>query len=218
MDYNLNKIDPDKGGNYQTYSNEGLLEAYFEAVPHSIGVRPGLVDYILKTIDISRFADLDYQQLKELMLDDNQIASILTIIELTKRSLKSNLKSMMVTSSNQLARKLQGELGAEKQEVLKAIYLDNSNRIIEEREIFRGSSNKSLATPKEILHYACKNMAASVILAHNHPSGSVRPSQTDDVTTRNIKNACDALEIVLLDHIIVSKDSYYSYREETNVL
>lgn len=121
-------------------------------------------------------------------------------------------------SSERLAKKMMMELGDKKQEHLVAIYLDTQNRIIEQKTIFIGTVRRSIAEPREILYYACKNMATSVIIVHNHPSGSPAPSENDLNFTEKIKRSCDTIGIVCLDHIIVGKNDYYSFREETDVL
>ncbi len=110
------------------------------------------------------------------------------------------------------------ELSDQKQEHLVAIYLDTQNRIIEQRTIFIGSVRRSIAEPREILYYACKNMATSVIIVHNHPSGSPEPSENDLRFTEKIKRSCEDIGLICLDHIIVGKYQYYSFREETDVL
>ncbi|MDU8952966.1 MAG: JAB domain-containing protein, partial [Streptococcus sp.] len=66
----------------------------------------------------------------------------------------------------------------------------------------------------EILHYACHLMATSLIVVHNHPSGEAYPSRNDIDFTQKIKRSCDDLGICLLDHLIVGKSTYYSFREE----
>ncbi len=63
-----------------------------------------------------------------------------------------------------------------------------------------------------------KHMATSIILVHNHPSGIIHPSKNDDGVTQQMIEACNCLGIVFLDHLIVSTDDYYSYREETDLL
>ena len=110
------------------------------------------------------------------------------------------------------------ELGHKKQEHLVALYLNTQNQIIHQQTIFIGSATRSIAEPREILHYAIKHMATSLILVHNHPSGAVAPSRNDDHVTKLVKEACDLMGIVLLDHLIVSHSSYFSYREKTDLI
>ena len=95
-----------------------------------------------------------------------------------------------------------------------AIYLDTQNRIIQQKTVFIGGVRRSIAEPREILHYACHLMATSLIVVHNHPSGEAYPSRNDIDFTQKIKRSCDDLGICLLDHLIVGKSSYYSFREE----
>ena len=114
--------------------------------------------------------------------------------------------------------KMQQELGHKKQEHLVALYLNTQNQIIHQQTIFIGSATRSIAEPREILHYAIKHMATSLILVHNHPSGAVAPSRNDDHVTKLVKEACDLMGIVLLDHLIVSHSSYFSYREKTDLI
>ena len=88
------------------------------------------------------------------------------------------------------------------------------NQIIHQQTILSVLPLRSIAEPREILHYAIKHMATSLILVHNHPSGAVAPSRNDDHVTKLVKEACDLMGIVLLDHLIVSHSSYFSYREK----
>ena len=120
--------------------------------------------------------------------------------------------------SQKLAQKMQQELGDMRQECLVAIYLNSQNQILHQQTIFMGTVSRSIAEPREILHYALKHLATSIILVHNHPSGPVVPSRNDDEVTQHMKEACEMMGLVLLDHLIVSKSNYYSYREETDMI
>ena len=141
------------------------------------------------------------------------------MIELGHRIHKhETLEMESILSSQKLAKKMQQELGHKKQEHLVALYLNTQNQIIHQQTIFIGSATRSIAEPREILHYAIKHMATSLILVHNHPSGAVAPSRNDDHVTKLVKEACDLMGIVLLDHLIVSQSSYFSYREKTDLI
>ena len=141
------------------------------------------------------------------------------MIELGHRIHKhETLEMESILSSQKLAKKMQQELGHKKQEHLVALYLNTQNQIIHQQTIFIGSATRSIAEPREILHYAIKHMATSLILVHNHPSGAVAPSRNDDHVTKLVKEACDLMGIVLLDHLIVSHSNYFSYREKTDLI
>lgn len=176
---------------------------------------------ILKHIDtLADFQHLSLQELQKIKgIGYVKSIEIKAMIELAKRISKAEyVQKERIMSSERLARKMMLELSDQKQEHLVAIYLDTQNRIIEQRTIFIGSVRRSISEPREILYYACKNMATSVIIIHNHPSGSPAPSENDLRFTEKMKRACDDIGIVCLDHIIVGKYQYYSFREETDVL
>lgn len=165
--------------------------------------------------------------LKELSIEELQALTgigrvkaieIKAMIELGKRINQSAfLLEEQILGSEKLGKRMMEELGDKKQEHLVALYLNTQNQIISQRTIFIGSVNRSIAEPREILHYAVKCMATSVIIVHNHPSGSVQPSKNDLTFTKALKKSCDTLGLVLLDHLIVSDQDYYSFREESEL-
>ncbi|WP_286783122.1 DNA repair protein RadC [Streptococcus sp. UBA4344] len=176
---------------------------------------------ILKHIEsLADFQHLSLQELQKIKgIGYVKSIEIKAMIELAKRISKAEyIQKERIMSSERLARKMMLELSDHKQEHLVAIYLDSQNRIIEQRTIFIGSVRRSIAEPREILYYACKNMAISIIIVHNHPSGSPSPSENDLRFTEKMKRACEDIGLIFLDHIIVGKYQYYSFREETDVL
>ncbi len=94
------------------------------------------------------------------------------------------------------------------------LFLRRSGGVISAEPISSGGSAATYVEPKMIVKKALDNLAASVILAHNHPSGNLAPSAQDDALTRKIKSACSLLEINVLDHIIVTSTGFYSYADE----
>lgn len=176
---------------------------------------------ILKNLDsLADFQHLSLQELQQINgIGYVKSIEIKAMIELAKRISKAEyVQKERIMSSERLARKMMLELSDQKQEHLVAIYLDTQNRIIEQRTIFIGSVRRSIAEPREILYYACKNMATSVIIVHNHPSGSPEPSENDLQFTQKMKRSCEDIGIICLDHIVIGKYQYYSFREETDVL
>lgn len=180
-----------------------------------------VANQILKNLDnLADFPHLSLQELQQINgIGYVKSIEIKAMIELAKRISKAEyVQKERIMSSERLARKMMLELSDQKQEHLVAIYLDTQNRIIEQRTIFIGSVRRSIAEPREILYYACKNMATSVIIVHNHPSGSPEPSENDLQFTQKMKRACEDIGIICLDHIVIGKYQYYSFREETDVL
>lgn len=173
--------------------------------------------------NLSSLTDLKKMTLQELQslsgIGRVKAIELQAMIELGHRIHKhETLEMESILSSQKLAKKMQQELGDKKQEHLVALYLNTQNQIIHQQTIFIGSVTRSIAEPREILHYAIKHMATSLILVHNHPSGAVAPSQNDDHVTKLVKEACELMGIVLLDHLIVSHSNYFSYREKTDLI
>lgn len=204
---------------------EGLSNQELLAILLRTGTRQASVFEIAQKIlsNLSSLTDLKKMTLQELQslsgIGRVKAIELQAMIELGHRIHKhENLEMESILSSQKLAKKMQQELGDKKQEHLVALYLNTQNQIIHQQTIFIGSATRSIAEPREILHYAIKHMATSLILVHNHPSGAVAPSRNDDHVTKLVKDTCDLMGIVLLDHLIVSHSSYFSYREKTDLI
>ena len=204
----------------EALSNQELL-----AILLRTGTRQASVFEIAQKVlsNLSSLTDLKKMTLQEMQslsgIGRVKAIELQAMIELGHRIHKyETLEMESILSSQKLAKKMQQELGHKKQEHLVALYLNTQNQIIHQQTIFIGSATRSIAEPREILHYAIKHMATSLILVHNHPSGAVAPSRNDDHVTKLVKDACDLMGIVLLDHLIVSHSSYFSYREKTDLI
>ncbi len=162
----------------------------------------------------SRIDTVSVPEFMELGLEEQEAVALVSMAEVLKRSLvkKSELES--VFSSQYLGKKLIDQIGHKEQEHLMAIYLNNQNQIVDERVISIGTKNRSIASPSDILRYAVRCNATSIVVAHNHPSGSVEPSGNDRDFTRALMDCCKLFDIVLLDHVVVGRDNYYSFREK----
>jgi DNA repair protein RadC len=100
------------------------------------------------------------------------------------------------------------------QECFVCINLNGGNRVISSRVVTIGLVDQALVHPREVFSEAVKESAAKVIVAHNHPAGVLSPSEEDIQITKNLLNASQILGIAFLDHIIVTDEDYYSFREE----
>ncbi|MBW8003188.1 MAG: JAB domain-containing protein [Planctomycetes bacterium] len=101
-----------------------------------------------------------------------------------------------------------------KQEHFLAITLNTAYAVIKTHVISKGIVDKTIIHAREIFRAAIKDNATAVLLAHNHPSGKLDPSHEDRVITQNLKGTGKLLGIHVLDHIILTKDSYYSFLED----
>ena len=137
-------------------------------------------------------------------------AQILSALEFSKRILlKTHTK---IEKNEDIVNELK-EYSDKKQEYFIAIYLDGADRIIEKRVITIGILDKTIIHPREVFAPAIELRAASVIIAHNHPSGNPSPSRYDIILTDRLKESAEILGIDLIEHMIISKEGYYSFNE-----
>ena len=101
-----------------------------------------------------------------------------------------------------------------RKEVFKTIYLNNQNQVIETEDLFEGTVNSSAVSPREVVEGALKHNVASLLFAHNHPSGNPAPSQPDKDLTRDLVYTGSIMRIRVLDHIIIGDNTFYSFASE----
>ena len=118
-----------------------------------------------------------------------------------------------LASPEAVADYLISELGGEKTEKFYAVLLNSGNKVVECLEIEKGTVNKSVVFPRKVAQAALRYNASAVIIAHNHPGGTLKPSQNDIDATVSVKNALHAVDVSLLDHIIVAGKNYLSFKE-----
>ena len=102
-------------------------------------------------------------------------------------------------------------------EEFKMLFLDSRNQLIAVETFKVGTVNRSVVYPRKVVERALYNHAVGVIIAHNHPSGALQPSQDDRGITKVIKEALKTVDIALLDHIIIGNNDYYSFRNNENI-
>lgn len=101
-----------------------------------------------------------------------------------------------------------------KKEVFKVIYLNSQNQIIDTADLFEGTVDSSVISPREVMEGAIKHNAVSLIFVHNHPSGNPEPSGNDKEVTRDLIYAGSIMRIRVLDHIIIGENRYFSFAGE----
>ncbi len=169
---------------------------------------------------LDNFRKASISELKEISgIGQTKAIELRAMIELGKIIQTTTRKRYgQVLSSKEYGMSLAFEMQNFEQEHLTATYLDGQNQIIEKKTIFIGAVNHATASPREILYHAVKNLSVGLLVAHNHPSGNLQPSQADKIFTKKIKNACDNIGINFIDHIIVGAGNYYSFRERDSNL
>lgn len=136
------------------------------------------------------------------------------IVKVKQVVMKRPIEYQMEITSTHLAAQIGiAEIGDEAQEVLLLVVLDSQNGINAIHRVFQGGLNSSVAHPREIFRSALLNNGARILVFHNHPSGNLKPSQADLFFTDRIADAGEILGIELLDHIIVSNNNWYSFKE-----
>ena len=118
-----------------------------------------------------------------------------------------------MSSPDEVRRYLQLRLFALQHEVFMLLMLDTRNRLIEARELFRGTLSQTVVYPREVVKAALLTNAAAVILAHNHPSGCAEPSTADRMLTDALKRALGTVDVPVLDHLIIAGQKTYSFAE-----
>jgi DNA repair protein RadC len=137
---------------------------------------------------------------------------IVACFELGKRLLKEKPAALYLKPED-IWEKLK-DYREHKKEHFIIFYLDSRNREIKNEVVSVGSLNANLVHPREVFEPAVKNLAAQVILAHNHPSGDPEPSEDDLALNKRLAEAGKILGIEVIDHIIIAKSGYLSFKEK----
>lgn len=167
---------------------------------------------IFKIYPISELSKINYQNLKKFKgIGFIQASKIIAAFELAKRALQNQALTKINTPEKvfQLGR----DFSLKKQEYTIAIYLNGRQELIKKKIISMGTANHTLLAAREVFAPALMLPANFVILVHNHPSGLMSPSQNDLDSTQKLQKAAQFLGIEFIDHLIVGKKGYFSFKE-----
>lgn len=140
--------------------------------------------------------------------------SILTCLELSKRIKWQNKdESIQIKESQDVFDNFQHLFIDCEQEIFYTLFLNSKNEVINKKKLFIGTVNQSFVHPRDIFKEAILNNAVKIICIHNHPTGNVMPSMADEVFTKKIKQVGDLIGIILIDHVIIGYDKYFSFLE-----
>lgn len=141
--------------------------------------------------------------------------TIVAAMELGRRRRAGEaLDRQKITSSNTVFEFVQPLIGELPHEEFWILYLNNSNKIIKSVQLSKGGITGTLVDVRLVFKEALQLGAVGVILAHNHPSGALKPSHADIQLTKKLKHAGESLDIKVLDHLIVTENSYFSFADE----
>jgi DNA repair protein RadC len=148
-------------------------------------------------------------------LGEAKAAGLLATLEIARRLSHAEVKRRdPLTCPRTVARYLFQRYGNKDQEVFGALFLDSKNKLISERELFRGALNRATVDPRPILKAALMAGAASIIVFHTHPSGDPTPSMEDQLFTARLADACSLLGLALRDHFVIGgQESWTSVKD-----
>jgi DNA repair protein RadC len=141
-------------------------------------------------------------------------AELAAVIEIARRTLQEQLKrGPSFESPQQVKDFVCLHLRPLAYEVFAVLYLDSQHRLIEMKEMFRGTLTQTSVYPRELVRHALGVNAGAVILAHNHPSGVAEPSRADEFLTQALKSALQLIDVRVLDHLVVGSGAVVSFAE-----
>lgn len=179
----------------------------------------GLSKRILASVEnnLNALARLSVEQLTRFKgIGEAKAVSIITALELgRRRRLEEALEQPKISSSKAVFDIMQPIIGDLQHEEFWILYLNNSNKIIDRMQLSKGGITGTLVDTRLVFKKAMESGATAIILAHNHPSGTLKPSVADKSLTQKIKTAGVTLDIKVLDHLIITEKAYFSFADET---
>jgi DNA repair protein RadC len=178
----------------------------------------GLSKRILKSVENS-LPELSKMSIAELMkfkgIGEAKAISIVAAMELGRRRLGADVyERKKISSSRDVFHIFQAELADSQYEEFWILLLNRANKIMKKVKIGDGGVSGTVADPKRIFRAAIDNMASSIILCHNHPSGNIQASNADRDLTRKVVNGAKYFDISVLDHIIIGDGNFYSFADD----
>lgn len=204
-------------GGYSAFHEYEILEMFLTyAIPRR-DTKP-----IAKEL-LERFGDLDgvvsatLDELSQVSgIKENSAIFLKLLGDLSKNLYKGEMKreGVQLKDKSSLLRYLRSEIGFSNREEFRVIFFNNYNMLVGSETLFVGTIDKSAVYPREIVEKVLQYRAKGIIFAHNHPSGNLRPSKQDIAITEHMQEVLEMLDIKLLEHIIITKDGYFSFLEE----
>lgn len=176
-----------------------------------------LADILLsKSNGLANLSKMKVEELKTITgINNAKALEIAACFELSKRVHSQILhEAIDISSPKVIVDYLYQKIGNEDQEHFVVLYLNTKNRLIKEETIFVGSLNASIVHSREVFKPAICYSSAKIIIAHNHPSNICIPSEQDIEVTNRIAEVGNIVGIPLLDHIIIGKNNYFSFKEK----
>ena len=178
----------------------------------------GLCKRILSSVGnkLNQLGQLSISQLMAFKgIGEAKAISIAAALELgRRRRAEAALKQFKITSSKSVFELMQPLIGELSHEEFWIIYLNNSNKVIDKLQLSKGGITGTIVDTRLVLKQALQLAAVAIIMVHNHPSGTFKPSQADKDITQKLKVAAQSLDIRVLDHLIITQCAYFSFADE----
>ncbi|PIF00772.1 MAG: hypothetical protein CR994_03710 [Maribacter sp.] len=174
---------------------------------------------ILSSVD-NNLNELGRLSIKQLMkfkgIGEAKAVTIAAALEIGRRRRGEGAQKISkITSSKDAFELLQPNMGELPHEEFWIVYLNNSNKVIHMAQLSKGGITGTLVDVRLVMKQALELGAVALILAHNHPSGGLRPSNADKQLTKKLKNAGASLDIKILDHLIITQKDYFSFADRS---
>ncbi len=166
--------------------------------------------------NLNALGNLSLQQLMQFKgIGEAKAVTIVAALEMGRRRRgEAAQKITKISSSRDAFELLQPRMGELAHEEFWIIYLNNANKILHTRQLSKGGLTGTLVDVRIAMKQALELGAVGLILAHNHPSGTLRPSKEDTSVTQKLKTAAATLDVKVLDHLIITQKDYYSFADE----
>lgn len=173
---------------------------------------------VLESYGGKKFFDASYKELRNIHgVGSTKAAQILAAIELGKRLYREKIEKEVYIHTPKDVLKAVDDLGENKRENFVLLCLDARSKLVYKETISMGTLNASLVHPREVFEPAIRNFAVQIVIIHNHPSGDPEPSEDDLVITKKLVEAGKILGIEITDHVIIAKNSYFSFKERESL-
>ncbi|KUJ63663.1 hypothetical protein AR687_00305 [Flavobacteriaceae bacterium CRH] len=165
---------------------------------------------------LNSLAKLSISQLMNFKgIGEAKAIAIIAALELgRRRRAEKAVELVKITSSKMVFELMQPIIGELPHEEFWVLFLNNSNKVISKSLLSKGGMTGTIVDTRLVFNLAFETRATSLILCHNHPSGSLIPSEADKQITRKLKSAGESLDVKILDHLIITETNYYSFVDE----
>lgn len=216
-DITVNEMMPrEKALNYgiSTLNNKELLALVIKSAYKDKNVFDLVDEVLLLANGFNNLLSLSYEELISIKgIKQAKALEIMAILEISKRLTKiDTINEQQLLNPDKVVEWFRFNIGFSNQEEFFVVYLDGKGSILKSEVLYKGSKNSSIVAIDEVLRKAIIIKASGIVVAHNHPSNNVEPSANDIDVTRKLYKSSHMIGIPLLDHIIIGKSKYYSFK------